>query len=97
VLPSYREGTPRTVLEAMSMGRAIITTDAPGCRETVVDGVNGYLVEVKSIQSLIDSMEKIIVQPELIQKMGQKSREIALNKYDVNAVNAHMLKEMGLS
>lgn len=97
VLPSYREGTPRTVLEAMSMGRAIITTDAPGCRETVVDGVNGYLVEVKSIQSLIDSMEKIIVQPELIQKMGQKSRELALNKYDVNAVNAHMLKEMGLS
>jgi glycosyltransferase involved in cell wall biosynthesis len=79
-----------TVLEAMSMGRAIITTDAPGCRETVVDGVNGYLVEVKSIQSLIDSMEKIIVQPELIQKMGQKSREIALNKYDVNAVNAHV-------
>src|SRR5690606_11207686 len=52
VLPSYREGTPRTVLEAMAMGRAIITTNAPGCRETVTDGDNGFLVEVKSVESL---------------------------------------------
>src|SRR5690606_24295267 len=44
VLPSYREGTPRTVLEAMAVGRPIITTDAPGCRETVVEGENGFLV-----------------------------------------------------
>lgn len=96
VLPSYREGTPRTVLEAMAMGRAIITTDAPGCRETVADGDNGFLVEVKSVESLVKAMEKLILQPELIAKMGSRSREIALHKYDVYQVNTHMMQEMGL-
>jgi glycosyltransferase involved in cell wall biosynthesis len=96
VLPSYREGTPRTVLEAMAMGRAIITTDAPGCRETVTDGNNGFLVEVKSVESLVKAMERLILQPELIAKMGSRSREIALHKYDVHQVNTHMMQEMGL-
>ena len=96
VLPSYREGTPRTVLEAMAMGRAIITTNAPGCRETVTDGDNGFLVEVKSVESLAKAMEKLILQPELIAKMGQRSREIALHKYDVHQVNKHMMQEMDL-
>lgn len=96
VLPSYREGTPRTVLEAMAMGRAIITTDAPGCRETVIDGENGYLVESKSVQSLVEAMEKLINQPNLVEKMGQRSRQITLEKYDVNVVNIHMMKEMDL-
>lgn len=97
VLPSYREGTPRTVLEAMAMGRAIITTDAPGCRETVSHGVNGYLVGVKSVDDLVKSMQYFIEDPKLIELMGQRSREIALNKYDVHQVNAHMLREMGIS
>ena len=96
VLPSYREGTPRTVLEAMSMGRAIITTDAPGCRETVVHGENGFLVEVKSVKSLVDAMKQFINKPELIEKMGKSSREIILKKYDVRLVNNHMIKEMCL-
>lgn len=96
VLPSYREGTPRTVLEAMAMGRAIITTDAPGCRETVIDGDNGFLVEVKSVESLAKAMEKLILHPGLIVKMGSRSREIALHKYDVHQVNIHMMQEMGL-
>lgn len=96
VLPSYREGTPRTVLEAMAMGRAIITTDAPGCRETVVDGLNGFLVPVKSVDALVQAMEKFIIQPELIQTMGIESRKVAENKFDVNAVNSVMLREMGL-
>ena len=96
VLPSYREGTPRTVLEAMAMGRAVITTDAPGCRETVVDGDNGFLVEVKSIADLVVAMQKFIEQPELAIQMGKRSREIALNKYDVHQVNKHMMTEMGL-
>lgn len=96
VLPSYREGTPRTVLEAMSMGRAIITTDAPGCRETVIHGENGYLVEVKSVSSLEAAMKNLIINPELIVSMGIRSREIALNKYDVNQVNHHMMTEMGI-
>lgn len=96
VLPSYREGTPRTVLEAMAMGRAIITTDAPGCRETVSHGVNGYLVAVKSVNDLVQSMQYFIEDPKLIEYMGQRSREIALNKYDVHQVNKHMLAEMGI-
>lgn len=94
VLPSYREGTPRTVLEAMAMGRAVITTDAPGCRETVSNGVNGYLVGVKSIDDLVQSMQYFIEDPQLIAYMGQRSREIALNKYDVHQVNTHMMTEM---
>lgn len=96
VLPSYREGTPRTVLEAMAMGRAIITTDAPGCRETVIQGENGFLVEVKSVTSLVDAMQEFINKPELIEQMGQRSRDIALHKYDVHQVNRHMMQEMGL-
>lgn len=95
VLPSYREGTPRTVLEAMAMGRGIITTDAPGCKETVCDGVNGYLVPVRSVEGLVSAMERFIVMPELVSSMGTKSRDIAEDKYDVNKVNQFMLKEMG--
>lgn len=96
VLPSYREGTPRTVLEAMAMGRAIITTDAPGCRETVVDGDNGFLVPVKSVDALVEAMTRFIEEPELAARMGKRSREIAVEKYDVHKVNAVMLKEMGI-
>ena len=96
VLPSYREGTPRTVLEAMAMGRAIITTDAPGCRETVISGKNGFLVEVKSVSSLVNAMQEFINNPALIEQMGRRSREIALHKYDVHQVNRHMIQEMGL-
>ncbi len=96
VLPSYREGTPRTVLEAMSIGRAIITTDAPGCRETVIDGVNGFLVPVKDANALAAAMLRFIEQPELITEMGKCSREIAEEKYDVHKVNEQMLKGMKL-
>lgn len=96
VLPSYREGTPRTVLEAMAMGRPIITTDAPGCRETVIDGLNGYLVPVKAVDELAQAMEKFIVNPALIAQMGAASRQLAQEKFDVNAVNQVMLREMGI-
>jgi glycosyltransferase involved in cell wall biosynthesis len=78
----------------MAMGRAIITTDAPGCRETVSNGVNGYLVGVKSVDDLVQSMQYFIEDPKLISYMGQHSREMALNKYDVHQVNRHMLTEM---
>jgi len=96
VLPSYREGTPKTVLEAMSMGRPIITTDAPGCRETVVDGRNGFLIPAKSVDALVDAMQKFIVDPVLASKMGQESRKIAESKYDVHVVNEVMMREMKL-
>lgn len=96
VLPSYREGTPRTVLEGMAMGRAIITTDAPGCRETVTDGENGFLVPVGDSGALAEAMQRFIDDPTLIAPMGQKSFEIAREKYDVHKVNAAMLRIMGL-
>ncbi|MDH5394512.1 MAG: glycosyltransferase, partial [Gammaproteobacteria bacterium] len=96
VLPSYREGIPRTVLEAMAMGRAIITTDAPGCRETVIDGRNGFLTPVKSVKSLVIAMKKFIDDESLVAKMGAVSRQIAVDKYDVHKVNAAILKEMNI-
>lgn len=96
VLPSYREGTPRTVLEAMAMGRAVITTDAPGCRETVIDGDNGFLVPVKSVDALAEAMSRFITEPTLAARMGKRARKLAEDKYDVHKVNAVMLKEMGL-
>lgn len=96
VLPSYREGTPRSVLEAMAMGRPIITTDAPGCRETVEDGVNGFLVPVCDVESLENAMRKFIESPDMISEMGAQSRKIAEAKYDVRKVNAHMIEAMGL-
>ena len=96
VLPSYREGTPRTVLEAMAMGRPIITTDAPGCRETVVHGRNGFLVPVRDVEALRSAMERFIVEPELAPAMGAESLKIAREKYDVHKVNAVILEAMGL-
>lgn len=96
VLPSYREGTPRTVLEAMAMGRPIITTDAPGCRETVEEGENGFLVGVQSIDDLEQAMRKFITDPELASRLGARSRQIAEDRYDVRKVNAAMLEGMGL-
>ncbi|MCD6048117.1 MAG: hypothetical protein K0S08_1764 [Gammaproteobacteria bacterium] len=96
VLPSYREGTPRSVLEAMSMGRPIITTDAPGCRETVQPEINGYLVPVKDAEALAHAMEKFIKNPSLIQQMGVNSRELAETKYDVHKVNLSILSAMKL-
>lgn len=96
VLPSYREGTPRSVLEAMAMGRAVITTDAPGCRETVVDGENGFLVPVKSVDALAETIERFILDPNLARRMGQRGRALAEDKYDVHQVNAVMIREMGL-
>lgn len=96
VLPSYREGLPRTVLEAMAMGRPIITTDAPGCRETVVDGDNGFLVPIKDAPALAHAMEQFILHPELIDKMGHRSRDIVVERFDVNKVNTDILQAMGL-
>lgn len=97
VLPSYyREGTPRSVLEAMSMGRPIITTDSPGCRETVEDGVTGYLVPVKDPVALIAVMRAFVENPELAVRMGRESRRLAEEKYDVHRVNGMILDAMAL-
>ncbi|MGB3290162.1 MAG: glycosyltransferase family 4 protein [Burkholderiaceae bacterium] len=97
VLPSYREGTPRTVLEAMAMGRAIITTDVPGCRQTVEDGRNGYLVPPRSVEGLVQAMESLYADPGLIASMGAQSRTMAERRYNVHKVNANILHEMGIT
>lgn len=96
VLPSYREGTPRTVLEAMATGRAIITTDAPGCRETVTDGQNGFLVPVRDSAALTRAMERFLASPDLVSRMGAASHVVAAQKYDVHKVNATMLDALQL-
>jgi glycosyltransferase involved in cell wall biosynthesis len=87
VLPSYREGTPRAVLEAMSMSMPIITTHAPGCRETVKEGVNGFLAKPKDTSSLLACMLSIIENPDAIECMGVRSREFVKERYDVHDVN----------
>ncbi|MGD9678855.1 MAG: glycosyltransferase family 4 protein [Vulcanibacillus sp.] len=92
VLPSYREGTPRSVLEAMATGRPIITTDSPGCRETVKNGVNGFLVPIKNHVVLVEKMCWMIENPKEVSRMSKGSYEIVKNKYDVQGVNRQMLK-----
>jgi glycosyltransferase involved in cell wall biosynthesis len=96
VLPSYREGTPRSVLEAMAMGRPIITTDAPGCRETVVEGENGFLVQPRDADALYGAMKRFAEHPDLMAGMGRRSREIAEAKYDSRKVTEALLFHAGL-
>ncbi|MGO2074867.1 MAG: glycosyltransferase family 4 protein, partial [Pseudoalteromonas sp.] len=97
VLPSYHEGLPRTVLEAMATGRPILTTDVPGCRETVVNGENGWLVEKANIKQLAERMIWFIENSEQWQRMANNSREIAIEKFDVHKVNADLLKIMEIN
>ncbi|MGD9677345.1 MAG: glycosyltransferase family 4 protein [Vulcanibacillus sp.] len=96
VLPSYHEGTPKTVLEAMAMGRSIITSDAPGCRETVTDGYNGYLVPIKNIDTLVGKMKSLIEDQETNEIMAERSLKLAKEKYDVNLINKSIMNTMGL-
>jgi glycosyltransferase involved in cell wall biosynthesis len=92
VCPSYREGMPRVLLEGMAMERAIITTDVPGCREAVVDGVNGFLVTVKSAQALADAMCRLIeLTDEGRAEMGKKGREKVMLEFDQQLIAADIL------
>lgn len=98
VLPSYyREGLPRSTQEAMAVGLPVITTDVPGCRQTVDDGVNGFLVPVRDPEALASAMLRFINQPELIPIMGYASRRLAEERFDVNKFNAKLMLVMGLS
>lgn len=97
VLPSfYREGVPRSTQEAMAVGRAVITTDVPGCRETVVDGVNGFIVPKWNPQALAEKMIYFIENPEQIQVMSKESYKIAQEKFDARKVNERLLKILGV-
>ena len=87
VLPSYREGTPKTLLEAAAVGKPLVTTDVPGCRETVQNGLNGYLCQVRSAEDLAANMLKVMQLPDAdLQRMGQASRHLAETKFDERLV-----------
>ena len=96
VLPSHHEGLPRSTLEAMSMGRPILTTNASGCKETVDEGINGFMVPVGSINRLADKMIWFVNNKDKIQIMGKQSRKIVEKKFDVRKVNEDMLRIMNI-
>jgi glycosyltransferase involved in cell wall biosynthesis len=97
VLPSYyREGVPRSTQEAMAMARPVITTDAPGCRETVIAGVNGLMVPPRDPAALADAMERFLKQPELLERMGLESRKMAEERFDAQKQAERVLHELGL-
>lgn len=97
VLPSfYREGLPRSILEAMSTGRSIITTDTPGCRETVRDGYNGFIIPPRNVPSLVQAMESFVTNRKLVIEMGKNSRCFAETYFDVHKVNEKMITHMKL-
>jgi glycosyltransferase involved in cell wall biosynthesis len=87
VLPSYREGVPRVLLEAMAMEKPIITTDAPGCRNVCVDGVNGFLVKSKDVESLYLAMKRMVeLGDEKLREFGKAGRRLAEEKYSVEKI-----------
>lgn len=96
VLPSYREGVPRSTQEAMAMGKPIITTDVPGCRETVMEGVNGFLIPPHNPDTLVKKMLLFVDNPELIVSMGTESRRLAEKKFDIHKINALILDSLDL-
>lgn len=96
VLPSYREGLPRSTQEAMATGRPVITTDVPGCRQTVDRERNGFLVPVREPAALAGAMLKFIKNPLMVEEMGLASRRMAEERFDVRVVNSVILNEMGI-
>jgi glycosyltransferase involved in cell wall biosynthesis len=96
VLPSYREGTPRTVLEAAAMGRPVITTDAPGCRETVRDGETGLLVPARDVAALVTAMERLASDHSLRAEMGRRARDYVIGKFAIEQVNRTLMNHLGL-
>ena len=86
ILPSYREGMPKTLLEGCAMGRAIITTNSIGCKECVDEGINGLKVPIKDSQSLANAIETLVNNPSRIIEMGKASRLKAKKEFDINFV-----------
>ena len=96
VLPSYREGVPRSTQEAMAIGRAIITTDVPGCRETVIQNRNGFIIPKWDSKTLAEYMIYFIENPKQIRFMGDESHKIAIDKFDVEKVNQRLQNILGV-
>jgi glycosyltransferase involved in cell wall biosynthesis len=97
VLPSYHEGMPRSTLEALATGRPILSTDVSGCRDTVIPGENGYLVPKADADALAERMIWFIEHPERWRDMGEASRRLAEDRFDVHKVNAEMLRIMEIA
>lgn len=91
VLPSYREGVPMSVMEAEAVGRAILTTDVPGCRDTVKDGFNGFLVPVRDADAMAEKCVYFLEHPEEVVRMGQNSRRFAEEHFDQKMINAEII------
>jgi len=96
VLPSYGEGMPRSTLEALAVGRAIVSTQVSGCRETVEESVNGFLVPARDPEALERAMRRFLDDPSLAIRMGPESRRIAERDFDVHRVNEDMIHALGL-
>lgn len=94
VLPSYHEGCPRCVLEAMATARPIVTTDVPGCKETVVDGVNGFIVPCRNSEALAEKINELVENAELRKAMAQKSFEMCEEKFEVGKVNDFIIERI---
>ncbi|MDO5665374.1 MAG: glycosyltransferase family 4 protein [Bacteroidia bacterium] len=86
ILPSYREGLPKSLIEACAIGRPIITTDVPGCRECVVDGYNGYIVPAKTVEPLAQAIDKLCASKEERIEMGRNSRKLAEKEFSIESV-----------
>ncbi|MCT7626128.1 glycosyltransferase family 4 protein [Aliarcobacter butzleri] len=86
VLPSYREGLPKVLIEAAACGRAVITTDVPGCRDAIEPNVTGLLCQVRNFQSLANQIEKLILDKDLRNSMGKEGRELAKKEFDIKKV-----------
>lgn len=96
VLPSYREGLPQSAVEALASGRPIVTTDVPGCRETVLDGENGLLVAPRDVAGLAAAMERLARDPDLRGRMGAASRALAERRFDAGLVNRQLFGVLGI-
>lgn len=93
VLPSYREGLPRAILEAMAMAKPILTTDVPGCRETVIHGKNGFLVQANSVKPLVNHMLHLYqAEEEYLQFLGENSRKIVCQHFSTDQVNQRYIE-----
>jgi len=95
VLPSYREGMPRTVLEAMATGRPVVTTDVPGCRDTTIDGENGFLVPPRDSAALARAALRVLNGADRT-RMGRRSRQLVEERFDVRHVNREILEMLDL-
>ncbi|MBL1140656.1 MAG: NAD-dependent epimerase/dehydratase family protein [Proteobacteria bacterium] len=91
-LPSYREGLPKVLLEAAAIGRPLVATDVPGCREIVIDGENGILVKLKDVDSLYEAIKKLVLDEEMRRSMGKNSRKLVEEKLSTDIINAQTIQ-----